>query len=206
MLGPSWGVRCSTPIAAWGDRAPELPARRGRIHTRRVRATAKCLFLALLLAGAPGRADEQEPSAASSHVVTLLFGVGAPLGGLGLSVEGYLAGGQASVFGGLGYIPSYEEVQSASRPAFAGGARYFFRSDTRHRLFVEGAFVPLAVVTAPNFDKMVYGMGGTVGYQYLKDTGLTFMASAGLGFAVLPTEVSGTCFVVGLGLGYTWSR
>lgn len=60
-----------------------------------------------------------------SRRVSVVFGFGNSVGGLGGGAEAYLAHSRLSVFGGIGYVPSSRDGRGASGVAVAAGARLF---------------------------------------------------------------------------------
>ena len=52
---------------------------------------------------------------------------------------------------------------------------------------------------------IVYGPSVQLGYQLVKDSGFTFMASVGIGYGRWSEyDLSVTAFQMGLGIGHTW--
>lgn len=154
-------------------------------------------------------ASEAAAPAPGTPVVTVLGGIGNSLGGYGLQAEYYLGGGRFSVFGGMGYYSGGDDDNYPSGLAGAGGARVY-AGGVRHRGFLELAVAPLGGTYVTYDDElvdqaMIYGPSAQVGYQLVKDSGFTFMASAGIGYGRWSEyDLSLTTFQMGLAIGNTW--
>lgn len=109
----------------------------------------------------------------------------------------------------MGYIPSIRESRGASGPAFALGARVF-TGGRRHRGFLEGAFCPVGVETAPvgsgtQGDAILFGPSLSLGYQFVGSSGVTFEVSAGIGRSLTgPDDAQDTFPISTIAVGYTW--
>jgi hypothetical protein len=148
--------------------------------------------------------------------VTVLAGGGVAVAGSGLQVETYFKGDRLSAFAGVGYTYEIEDgedddVVSASGGGAAGGLRVY--TDGRiHRGFLEAAYSPLGLETAPiGFPKdelrLMYGPSLQAGWQMTRPGGFTLVLAAGVGRARGNDFVDGfTDAVAFLGLGKTWRR
>jgi hypothetical protein len=144
-------------------------------------------------------------------VFSVTLGVGNSLGWTGLQGEYYLKNGRVSPFLGLGYvIGSGADGNLPTGVAAAAGIRVF-SGGRRHRAFFEGSVSEVRrewwVEPSGSIEQAHrYGPGAQVGYQFLKSSGLTFTASAGVGYAVgALSESTGVLF--GLTVGHTkWRR
>lgn len=175
----------------------------------------KLIALATLLAVWPVHSlaqDTEPPSSPGQRTVTILVGMGESTGGIGFQAERYFRHERFSVFGGLGYYPSFE-TGDPSGLAVAAGARAFITTGKKHRAFLELSVLPTAVnryyVPEKPEGQMAYGPAFQVGYQYTARDGFTFMGSIGLHYAIgidYPTDYTHLYLTSTIGLGYTWRR
>lgn len=185
--------------------------------------TGLCALLVLALSSPLSAQWDPDRTSTSpfSPQFTVSTGVGQSMGLFGLQGEKYFKSGRLSVFGGLGYNP-ISDPGGRIGFTFAGGFRGF-TPGTKHRGFLElsvshiwserngipvdSPFGPGTWIQGVGSDDKLYGPGLQVGYQFISDAGLTFMASVGKGYPIGRTDRSngkrfGTLF--GLGIGYTW--
>lgn len=173
----------------------------------------RLIFVIFSLVAAGALADEAPP-VAEQRVVrrgALVIGDGSSIPGTGLSAERYVAQGQFSVVGGVGYILPSRDGRGASGFGIAGGLRAY-TSGRVHRGFAEMSFSPVAVEVAPEGSRLSgkafsYGPGVSLGYSLVKPRGLTFWLCAGVGRAVTgPSYVHGTEPLLTIAFGRTWVR
>ena len=178
---------------------------------------ASLLGVPASLVGQEGR----QGTAPGPRKTTVVAGIGNTLGWLGIQGEFHLSQERLSAFGGVGYLPEFDPGD-ASGLTLAAGVRGF-TPGTKHRGFIELSFSVVAIqqpVFALVLDatgtvgflvlvedgKKRYGPGIQAGYQYVAAGGFTFLASVGVGYAILDDPfVSDRVFgLMALGLGYTW--
>ena len=152
---------------------------------------------------------EPPPSSPGQRTVTILGGIGSSMGGLGFQAERYFRHERFSVFGGLGYTPSYDIYPSYW--AVAAGARAYITTGKKHRALLELSVSMLSwerwTDGEVGLTRKQYGPGLQVGYQYMARGGFTFMGSIGLGYAFgRDPRISDSPItpMIALGAGYTW--
>jgi len=135
----------------------------------------------------------------------------APYGWIGGQVEGYLARGRVSGFGGAGYVPN---VVGDGGDGLAGalGLRGF-TSGLRHRGLLEVSLTVLSVSSSSTFGGDVvdesrnYGPGVAAGYRFMSEGGFTTTLTLGVGLdddrLDLGSEGRSAQATLGIGLGYT---
>ncbi len=173
----------------------------------------KLIALATLLFVGPVHSlaqDTEPPSSPGPRNVTILVGLGESTGGIGFQAERYFRHERFSVFGGLGYHPSFD-TGYPSGLAVAAGARAFITTGKKHRAFLELSVLPIAMhrsyVPKEPEGQIAYGPGFQVGYQYTARAGFTFMGSIGLAYPIgTQSEFTHIRVTSTIGLGYTWRR
>ena len=143
----------------------------------------------------------QEPVA--RPVAALHFGVGNHYGWLGGGVEAYLARARFSLFAGLGVAPQGPTV------AGAAGVRYYLGlGATPHRLFADlsVSLMGLSMPTVPGGALYRdYGLGVSIGYSYLAQSGFTLTVGGGVGASDFGADLV-LLPVVQIAAGWTWRR
>jgi hypothetical protein len=154
--------------------------------------------LAILLAtasnAAPAFAQEVSESLPSRRVGGMA-GLGNTFGGIGGSLELFLAHGRISVLAGLGGVPNGGMAAAAALRGHTGGSQ--------HQVFLEAALSPLAVSDAVGLSdgQTWYGPALSAGYRYTSREGVSFLAGGGAGWAASIEEFEP---VLNVGIGYTW--
>lgn len=183
-------------------------------HARRHVLGCVCLAIALFFVPRTGRAQQQAFEVPPTIMkvpyrqATVLGGVGNSLGWVGGQAERYLGGSRFSVFGGLGYTPQIPDLPDhPTGMTFALGGRAYTLGE-KHRGFIETSVSQLAVGRVEGEGRRVYGPSVSLGYQYKASSGLTFMGSAGVGYAFAEEAEEDIGFgeTLNIGLGYTWMR
>ena len=164
-----------------------------------------------VLAG-PAFADDPIPAQPpATRQASVAVGLGNTVPGIGVSVEKYISGGQASIFGGAGYVPDSYDGRGAKGAAVAAGLRAYTRG-RKHRAFAELSISPVAVEVAPEGSGLrgrtiSYGSSLSVGYNMVTHGGFTLALSTGVGQAMTGAAgAHGTEFVSSIALGHTWAR
>jgi opacity protein-like surface antigen len=163
------------------------------------------------LASFPARAQESGPIPPTevppgSRVATVTAGLGNAMGWYGAQGELYIWADRVTAFMGLGYTPRDFDFDPSGITGAIGARGY--TGGRRHRGFVELSFSQVAVQHYP-LPQQLYGPGLQVGYQFVSRRGITFLTSAGAGYARMRGPVDGDSPVyalLGLGVGYTWRR
>ena len=155
-----------------------------------------------------GRVAAQE-----SPRVSVLAGFGNTFGWIGGQVEGYAGQGRISGFVGIGYMPNLLNDEGDG-VAGAVGVRAF-TTGGRHRGLLEVSLTALSNNVSSTWGSDVveknvgYGPGVAVGYQFIGDSGITFLLSGGVGLddaytdEGLDPEGSRLQPTLGVGLGIT---
>jgi len=166
------------------------------------RSVNQCGMLVLALASTvPARA--QDPPRASVAV-----GLGNTFGWIGTQVGGYVAEGRVSGFVGLGYMPNLLNDEGDG-VAGAVGVRAF-TGGSRHRGLIEVSLSVLSNTVSSTWGSEVvekslhYGPGVAVGYQFIGQSGVTFLISGGAGWDEegLDPEGSQVQPIISMGIGF----
>lgn len=140
--------------------------------------------------------------------MTVTGGVGNAHGWFGGQVQRHFGANRWGVFGGLGYTPDLEP-HDPSGLTVAAGIRVF-TGGPRHRGYLELSVSQIGIEAPGGVypdGRRLYGPGFQGGYEYSTPQGVTFVASLGIGRAIgLGGHDSPWQPMVGLGIGYTWSR
>lgn len=174
---------------------------------RRGAGLAFCAITGTLCVGTARAAVAAERPTAHFSVTG---GVGNALGWVGVQGERYLRDGRLSVFVGVGYAPAFsDDPNLPTGIAAAAGCRAYF-GGAKHRVFLEGSISQIKVEWWQYAGGSIeqarrYGPGLQAGYQLISGGGFTFVASAGVGYAVgANSERVG--MLTGLSIGYTKRR